>query len=234
MKKTLIRIICLTLSLSFAVFCFAGCGKTEQTPAQTSADFNQQQQQDSYVSDYDGTHQQDAYVSEYDGTHPQVVFTMENGGTFTIELYPEYAPRSVDNFINLVKEGFYDGLTFHRVMENFMAQGGMSQSADVPSIYGEFAANGWEQNTLKHERGTVSMARTNDPDSASSQFFICYNTCDWLDGSYAAFGKVIEGMETVDAFLEVERTYSGRELSSPVTPIVIESAKLVEGGNADA
>ena len=152
---------------------------------------------------------------------------MENGETFTMELYPEYAPRSVDNFVSLVKEGFYDGLTFHRVIDNFMAQGGMSQTADVPSIYGEFASNGFSQNTLKHTRGVVSMARTDFPDSASSQFFICYNDCPWLDGNYAAFGKVTEGMETVDAFLEIERT--GRENSEPVTPIVIESAKLVEG-----
>ncbi|MBR6005389.1 MAG: peptidylprolyl isomerase [Clostridia bacterium] len=220
MKNTLFKIICLTLSLTFVLFCFAGCGgKTEQsvnTTAVTNGEINA-------AGDLQTAGD---YVSAYDGTHPQVLFTMENGGTFTIELYPEYAPRSVDNFISLVNEGFYDGLTFHRVIDNFMAQGGMSQSADVPSIYGEFSSNGWSQNTLKHERGVVSMARATDPDSASSQFFICYNTCNWLDGSYAAFGKVIDGMETVDTFLEVERAYSGRELSSPVTPIVIESAKL--------
>lgn len=200
MKKTVFKIICLTLSLMFALLCFAGCGNT--------------------------------YVSEYDGTHPQVVFTMENGETFTMELYPEYAPRSVDNFVRLVKEGFYDGLTFHRVIDDFMAQGGMSETADVPSIYGEFPANGWEKNTLKHTRGIVSMARTDDPNSASSQFFICYGDCAWLDGNYAAFGKVIDGMKTVDAFLKIERT--GREGGTPVTPIVIESAKLVEGGTDNA
>ena len=218
MKKTVFKIICLTLSLMFALLCFAGCGnKTEKTATTPSGNAG---------------NDENTYVSEYDGTHPQVVFTMENGETFTMELYPEYAPRSVDNFVRLVKEGFYDGLTFHRVIDNFMAQGGMSETADVPSIYGEFPANGWEKNTLKHTRGIVSMARTDDPNSASSQFFICYGDCAWLDGNYAAFGKVIDGMKTVDAFLKIERT--GREGGTPVTPIVIESAKLVEGGTDNA
>ena len=218
MKKTVFKIICLTLSLMFALLCFAGCGnKAEQTATTPSGNAG---------------NDENTYVSEYDGTHPQVVFTMENGETFTMELYPEYAPRSVDNFVRLVKEGFYDGLTFHRVIDNFMAQGGMSETADVPSIYGEFPANGWQKNTLKHTRGIVSMARTDDPNSASSQFFICYGDCAWLDGNYAAFGKVIDGMKTVDAFLKIERT--GREGGTPVTPIVIESAKLVEGGTDNA
>ena len=218
MKKTVFKIICLTLSLMFALLCFAGCGnKTEQTATTPSGNAG---------------NDENTYVSEYDGTHPQVVFTMENGETFTMELYPEYAPRSVDNFVRLVKEGFYDGLTFHRVIDNFMAQGGMSETADVPSIYGEFPSNGWQKNTLKHTRGIVSMARTDDPNSASSQFFICYGDCAWLDGNYAAFGKVIDGMKTVDDFLKIERT--GREGGTPVTPIVIESAKLVEGGTDNA
>ncbi|MBQ6265528.1 MAG: peptidylprolyl isomerase [Clostridia bacterium] len=221
MKKTVFKILCLTFSLLFAVLCFTGCGSKTVQSATSPAGTNSEIEADADLQT------SGAYISRYDGTHPQVVFTMENGETFTMELYPEYAPRSVDNFVSLVKEGFYDGLTFHRVIDNFMAQGGMSQTADVPSIYGEFASNGFSQNTLKHTRGVVSMARTDYPDSASSQFFICYNDCPWLDGSYAAFGKVTEGMETVDAFLEIERT--GSENSEPVTPIVIESAKLVEG-----
>ena len=161
-----------------------------------------------------------------------VKFTMENGGSFVIELYPQYAPETVENFKNLVSTGFYDGLTFHRVVEGFMAQGGDPEGTGFggsdKTITGEFALNGFTTNTLSHTRGVVSMARSTEFDSASSQFFICYDDASFLDGQYAAFGKVIEGMEVVDAFLEVERRYSGQELSSPVEPIVIESAVVVE------
>ncbi len=165
--------------------------------------------------------------------HTKVLFTMESGDTFTIELYPEYAPETCENFIKLVKEGFYDGLTFHRVVEDFMAQGGDPNGdgtgGSSETIKGEFKQNGFTQNTLSHERGVVSMARSNDFDSASSQFFICYADCPFLNDQYAAFGKVIDGMDTVDDFLDVERTTgSYGEKSSPVTPIVIESATIVE------
>ena len=161
-----------------------------------------------------------------DDAHTRVLFTMENGETFTVELYPEYAPKTVENFVGLVKEGYYNGLTFHRVIEGFMAQGG--EGEDRPSIKGEFAANGFTQNTLKHERGVISMARTNVMDSASTQFFICYDTAAFLDGNYAAFGRVIEGMETVDNFLKIERVYAGeKQPSKPVTPIVIKTAEVV-------
>ncbi len=161
-----------------------------------------------------------------------VKFTMENGGSFIIELYPQYAPETVENFKNLVATGFYDGLTFHRVVEGFMAQGGDPEGTGYggseKTIKGEFRINDFIGNTLSHTRGVVSMARSQDYDSASSQFFICYDDASFLDGQYAAFGKVIEGMEVVDAFLEIERRYSGRELSVPVEPIVIESAVIVE------
>lgn len=161
-----------------------------------------------------------------DGEHPLVRFTMENGDDFTVELYPEYAPATVENFLGLVKEGYYNGLTFHRVIDGFMAQGG--EGEDRPAIKGEFAANGFTQNTLKHERGVISMARTPDMDSASTQFFICYEAKAFLDGQYAAFGKVIDGMETVDDFLKVERVINGeRQPSKPVTPIVIKTAEVV-------
>ena len=161
--------------------------------------------------------------------HTKVLFTMENGGTFTIELYPEYAPKTVENFIKLVESGYYTGTTFHRVYPGFMAQGG--EGADTPTIKGEFASNGFSQNTLSHTRGVVSMARTSVKDSASSQFFICYDDVSYsLDGDYAAFGKVIDGMETVDAFCEVEREYNGfdRVPTAPVEPIVIASAEIVK------
>ena len=161
--------------------------------------------------------------------HTKVLFTMETGGTFTIELYPECAPKTVENFIKLVESGYYTGTTFHRVYPGFMAQGG--EGADTPSIKGEFASNGFSQNTLSHTRGVVSMARTSVKDSASSQFFICYDdVSDSLDGDYAAFGKVIDGMDTVDAFCEVEREYNGfdRVPTSPIEPIVIASAEIVK------
>lgn len=169
--------------------------------------------------------------------HSRVLFTMENGGTFTVELYPEYAPETCENFIKLVSSGFYDGLTFHRVIEGFMAQSGdpngNGTGGSGETIKGEFAANGFTQNTLSHTRGVISMARNSfDMNSASSQFFICYsdNYANTLDGNYAAFGKVVEGMETVDSFLEIERVYNGEQSpSKPVTPIVIKSAVVLSG-----
>ena len=151
----------------------------------------------------------------------KVKVEMENGGTFTIELLPEFAPKTAANFEKLANEGFYDGTIFHRVIDDFMAQGGdptgTGMGGSGTNIRGEFLQNGFTQNKLSHTRGVVSMARSMDPNSASSQFFICYGDCTFLDGQYAAFGKVIEGMETVDAFLEVERR--GPEGGSPVEPI---------------
>lgn len=163
------------------------------------------------------------------GEHDQVVFTMENGESFTVELYPEYAPETVKNFKNLVLDGFYNGLTFHRVVEGFMAQGGDIEGTGMGkgpnTIKGEFMSNGFKENLLSHQRGIISMARSNDPNSASSQFFICYDDASFLDGNYAAFGKVIEGMETVDNFLKVEREINEMgEEATPKTPIVIKSA----------
>lgn len=165
---------------------------------------------------------------------PRVAVTMENGGSFVIELYPEFAPKTVENFMKLVKEGFYDGLTFHRVIDGFMAQGGdpngNGSGGSDEKIFGEFSRNGFVQNTLSHTRGVVSMARSPESfDSASSQFFICYtDECSSLDGQYAAFGKVVEGMDTVDAFLNYERAIGmDGNMSSPVEPIVIKDAKVV-------
>ena len=166
--------------------------------------------------------------------HSKVKFTMENGGEFVVELYPEYAPATVENFLSLVNDGFYDGLTFHRVVEGFMAQGGdptgTGSGGSKKTIKGEFAANGFTQNTLSHTRGVISMARSAQNDSASSQFFICYSDgCAALDGSYAAFGKVIEGMDVVDSFCDVEMTYNSMgEKASPVEPIRIKTAVTVK------
>lgn len=168
------------------------------------------------------------------GEHTRVQVVMENGGKFIIELYPEYAPETCANFIKLVNEGFYDGLTFHRIVDGFMAQGGSSDGQGYEGsdekIFGEFAANGFTQNTLSHTRGVISMGRTNDYNSASSQFFICFDdsVASSLDGLYAAFGKVIEGMEVVDALCDVERTYNMRgELATPVNPVVIKTMTVI-------
>ena len=130
-----------------------------------------------------------------------VVIEMENGDVMKIELYPQTAPITVANFTKLVKEGFYDGLIFHRVIPGFMIQGGdptgTGMGGSKENIKGEFAANG-VNNPLKHTRGVISMARAMNPDSASSQFFIMHRDAPHLDGSYAAFGKVVEGIEAVD------------------------------------
>lgn len=139
-----------------------------------------------------------------------VVIEMENGKKIKIELYPEIAPITAANFEKLVKEGFYDGLIFHRVIENFMIQGGCPDGTGMGgpgySIKGEFASNGIK-NDLKHTRGVISMARSMRPDSAGSQFFIMHKDAPHLDGEYAAFGKVVEGMDAVDeiACVEVDR-----------------------------
>ena len=143
-----------------------------------------------------------------------VVIEMENGGKIEIELYPEFAPETVKNFESLVTAGFYDGLTFHRVIPGFMIQGGdplgNGMGGSEKKIKGEFKANGFSKNTLKHERGVISMARAFDPNSASSQFFIMHANAPHLDGSYAAFGKVISGIEVVDEIASIPTDYSDR------------------------
>ncbi len=162
-------------------------------------------------------------------TNTKVQVTMEKGGSFIIELMPEYAPKTVENFEKLVKEGFYNGLTFHRVIDGFMAQGGdplgNGMGGSEENIPGEFSANGFLQNTLSHQRGVISMARSANPNSASSQFFICYGDASFLDGQYAAFGKVVEGMEVIDGFLSVKRV--GPEGGTPTEDIRIDSMQIV-------
>ena len=142
-----------------------------------------------------------------------VTIQMENGKEIKIELYPQIAPITVENFISLVKDGFYDGLTFHRVIPGFMIQGGCPDGTGMGgpghAIKGEFLSNGVE-NTLRHTRGVLSMARANNPDSAGSQFFIMHADAPHLDGQYAAFGKVVEGMEAVDEIAAVPTDYSDR------------------------
>lgn len=166
-------------------------------------------------------------------SHVKVKVEMESGESFVLELYPEYAPETVANFVSLARSGFYNGVGFHRIVDGFMAQGGDPQGTGMggsdKTIKGEFSSNGFSHNTLSHTRGVISMARSQNPDSASSQFFICYDDASFLDGQYAAFGKVVEGMEVVDGFLKVERTYNSMgELASPKTPIVMKSVSVIE------
>ena len=143
--------------------------------------------------------------------NPVVTIEMENGDVIKAELYPEKAPNTVNNFISLVKKGYYDGLIFHRVIRGFMIQGGCPQGTGMGgpgySIRGEFAQNGFA-NDLKHTEGVLSMARAMHPDSAGSQFFIMHKAAPHLDGAYAAFGKVTEGMDAVNRIAEVRTDYS--------------------------
>ncbi|MBR4462736.1 MAG: peptidylprolyl isomerase [Erysipelotrichaceae bacterium] len=145
----------------------------------------------------------------------KIKIIMENGKEIVVELYPETAPKTVENFLKLVKEHFYDGIIFHRVIKGFMIQGGdptgTGRSGSKEKIVGEFEANGFI-NDLKHERGVLSMARTMDPDSASSQFFIMHQDAPHLDGQYAAFGKVIKGMDTVDEIAAVPTDFMDKPL----------------------
>lgn len=156
-----------------------------------------------------------------------VVIEMENGDVMKGELYPEIAPETVDNFVKLVEEGFYDGLIFHRVIPGFMIQGGCPKGNGTGgpghTIKGEFAANGFENN-LRHERGVLSMARSMMPNSAGSQFFIMVETCPHLDGQYAAFGKIIEGMEAADTIVMQKRDM----MDKPNNPQVMKKVTIVE------
>ena len=152
-----------------------------------------------------------------------VVIEMENGKKIKIELYPDKAPITVENFENLVKEGFYNGLTFHRVISGFMIQGGdpLGTGGSKKKIKGEFRSNG-VQNDIKHVRGVISMARSANPDSASSQFFIMHKDAPHLDGQYAAFGKVVEGIEVVDEIASVQTDFRDK----PTVPQVMKSVTL--------
>ncbi len=155
-----------------------------------------------------------------------VEIKIKNGGVIKLELYPEHAPQTVANFEKLARSGFYDGLTFHRVISGFMIQGGdplgNGMGGSEETIPGEFSANGFD-NPIRHERGVISMARAQDPNSASSQFFIMHADGFFLDGNYAAFGKVTEGLEEVDKIAAVRTNI----MDMPEEPQVIESIKIL-------
>lgn len=155
----------------------------------------------------------------------EIIITMENGNVMEAELYPSIAPETVKNFVKLIEEKFYDGIIFHRVIPGFMIQGGDPKGngtgGSKETIKGEFDANGF-RNTLKHTRGVLSMARTYDPNSASSQFFIMHKDAPHLDGQYAAFGKITKGIEVVDKIASVKTDFRDK----PKTPQVMKTIRL--------
>ena len=164
--------------------------------------------------------------------NPIIQFTIRDLGTMTAELYPDMAPKTVANFLSLVKADFFSGLIFHRVIKGFMIQGGGYDDAfeerETDSIKGEFRANGFMQNTLKHERGVLSMARTSDPDSASSQFFIMHANAPHLDAQYAGFGKLTAGFDVLDQIANAKTGRYGYFSDVPRSPIVIEKVEIIE------
>ena len=243
MKKTL-AIMLLVVILTFGL---VACGKTETqndgemtNTSSTQTDVNGKEET---MNDEKLTNPNNPYNDVE--KNPVVTLEIKDLGIIKMELYPQIAPETVENFISLVNSGFYDGLIFHRVIPNFMIQGGDPDGngtggADY-NIVGEFAANG-VKNNLSHTRGIVSMARSQDPDSASSQFFIVTTDSTYLDGNYAAFGKVLEGMDVADKIVNVdvirravevdyyenpeEYIKQSLECDRPVNPPVIEKATV--------
>lgn len=207
MKKLLSIILAGTMLLSLAA-----CGEKKDT--QTTTDDKTQ------------TNDAELYAETIGFT-----IELENGGIMKGELYPKLAPKTVENFVKLAKDNFYDGLIFHRVIKDFMIQGGCFDKDMVPKeadvIVGEFSANGFN-NPLKHTKGVLSMARTDDPNSASSQFFIIHQDSPHLDGMYAAFGKVTEGLEYVDEIAETKTTiYEQYGMADvPEEPIIIKTISI--------
>ena len=163
----------------------------------------------------------------------KIVIKVKNFGDMSAELYPDKAPKTVENFLGLIEKKFFDGLIFHRVIKGFMIQGGgydeTMTDKDTDSIKGEFKANGFMQNDLKHTRGVLSMARTSDPNSASSQFFVMHKDSPHLDRQYAAFGKLTDGYDVLDKIASVETGNYGWYMQDvPCEPVVIETIEVVK------
>ena len=162
---------------------------------------------------------------------PKIKIIVRDYGEMIAELYPDKAPNTVKNFLSLIEKDFFSGMIFHRVIKGFMIQGGgfdeSFQQKKADSIRGEFIANGFMQNDLRHTRGVLSMARTADPDSASSQFFVMHKDAPHLDAQYAGFGKVIEGLEVIDSIANVKTGRMGWYDDVPKTPVVIDKIEII-------
>lgn len=206
------------------LFIIAGCGAQSD-----DGQAGEQPVEETGESTEEQTNEQAGEVTNEE--NPIVTITMENDEAIVLELYPDVAPNTVANFVSLVEEGFYDGLIFHRVIPGFMIQGGDPEGSGLGgpgyAIAGEFSSNGFE-NELKHERGVLSMARTMEPDSAGSQFFIMVEDTPDLDGEYAAFGRVIEGMETVDAIAAAKRDAQDKPLEDQRIKTVTVDTKGID------
>lgn len=205
------------LSMFLLILFISGCGKTP-APKTTNDQKNTQTQQNTTnpnTASKTDNKPDPNYKSLYSGKKPIVTIEMENGSKIKAELYPDIAPKTVDNFVSLIQKKFYDGLIFHRVIPGFMIQGGdpngIGTGGPGYNIPGEFTANGFK-NDLKHTRGVLSMARSQNPNSAGSQFFIMAADYPSLDGQYASFGKVIEGMDAVDKIVSVKRDQNDKPL----------------------
>ena len=164
--------------------------------------------------------------------NPKIKIVVRDFGEMTAELYPDKAPNTVKNFLSLIENGFFEGLIFHRVIKGFMIQGGGFDEGfshkETASIAGEFVANGFMKNDLRHERGVLSMARTSDPNSASSQFFVMHKDAPHLDAQYAGFGKLTDGFDVLDAIASVKTGRMGWYDDVPKTPVVIDRMEILE------
>ena len=235
------RIIALIAALCLALTVFAACGKkagtTENETQPAGAVDNGGASEASGSADGQN---KDAEQTGSGGNNPVATIEMENGGVIKVELYPDVAPNTVKNFISLANSGFYDGTIFHRVIPGFMIQGGdpSGNGTGGPgyTIPGEFTANGFD-NELSHTRGVISMGRKGNQvagfDTAGCQFFICVADCDWLDGQYASFGKVLEGMDVADAVVSAERDGNDKPLTDQVMKSVTVETFGVDYGEPE-
>ena len=245
-KKSAFRLpviaVAMCLGLIFAM-AFAGCGGTGGDQEDSSATSDESAYSDGGDSGDSGdsvpdgsvidsneegnmADNQDNQAASGENGRPRVEITMEDGGKILLELDPTQAPKTVENFLKLVNENFYDGLTFHRIIPGFMIQGGDPDGTGMggapDNVLGEFSSNN-VKNELSHVRGVISMARANDPNSASSQFFITNADATFLDGNYAAFGHVVSGMDEVDKISAVKT----KEGDYPVKPVVISTMRQI-------